>query len=155
MLKSGIRRAAVLAFALSAVAGCKSTSTEPPAQVAPTLGGLQFSLSGATYTVVDGALPTGDASFTTPTTLQNRAPSATSAATLSVASAEDFDAILIRPAGATSYVRISMPAQTRLIGISVITAPGSQSVATVASIAVARATRVSNPTTHSFFPLGS
>jgi hypothetical protein len=81
----------------------------------------------------------------------NRAPTATQAATISVSAAEPFQAILVQPTGSASYVRIFLPAQTTLIGVSVLANPtGSTTAATAASIAVVSGTRTSKPAAIAF-----
>ena len=149
------RRSAVPALlAVLFFAGCKE-STSPTPTAPAQLAGLEFELTGTSPSVVSGALPSPDASFTAPLVSQDRAPSASSPATLTVGSAEDFNTVLIRPTGASSYVRIPLPAQTRLIGISVRTVSGSVSIATSVSVAVAMNARTSAAATHSFFPIGN
>ena len=151
-----LRRSAVTAMLAALVlAGCKESTAPTPPTTPTQLAGLEFELTGTSPSVVSGALPAPDASFTAPLVSQNRAPAASSPATLTVGSAEDFNTVLIRPTGSSSYVRIPLPAQTRLIGISVRTVSGSVSIATSVSVAVAMNTRTSGAATHSFFPIGN
>ena len=128
---------------------CGSSSTDDPVVVDPglTVGGLKFTLSGATLTAVSAALPAPDASFASPVVAIDRAPGATQSATISVSAAEPFQTILIQPTGNASYVRIFLPAQTTLIGVTVIAnAASGPSAATSVTAAVANGARTSKTT---------
>ncbi len=130
------------------VAGCSDGDATDPAPVDPnvTVSGLKFSLSGAVLTSVSTALPTPDAAFTAPIVTINRAPTSTQPATISVSAAEPFTAVLIQPTGSTSYARVALPAQTSLIGVSVLTDPGGSFLATSVTVAVVSGTRTSKTT---------
>ncbi|MBC7844276.1 MAG: hypothetical protein H7099_18335 [Gemmatimonadaceae bacterium] len=137
---------------LGVVACGESDTTDPtPVDAGVTVSGLKFTLSGAVLTTVSTALPASDAAFAAPVVTINRPPTATVEATVSVSAAEPFTAVLVQPAGSASYLRINLPAQTTLIGISVLTNPsGSASVATAATVAVVSGTRTSRTSTVSF-----
>ena len=134
-------------------------SDGPTTEVVPPgvdLSGLNFQLSGATITLVSGALPTADASFVAPIVSVDRAPTITLPATITVRAAEPFQTILLQPGGASSYVRILLPAQTNLIAVSVKTdATSSGVVATAATIAVGSGTRTSRASPLSFQTFGN
>lgn len=148
-MKHALRRILALPLFVLGAASCGSSSTDDPVVVDPglTVGGLKFTLSGATLTAVSGTLPTPDASFAAPVVTVDRAPTATQSATISVSAAQPFQTILIQPTGNASYVRIFLPAQTTLIGVTVLSNPaGSASVATSVTAAVANGARASKTT---------
>ncbi len=144
-MKHALRRILALPLFVLGAASCGSSSTDDPVVVDPglTVGGLKFTLSGATLTAVSGTLPTPDASFAAPVVTVDRAPTATQSATISVSAAEPFTTVLIQPAGSASYLRVFLPAQTTLIGISVVTSPGTSAAATAVNIGVGLGARVS------------
>lgn len=147
------RWVAIPALVVIGAGACTASSTTDPVPVdaSLTVAGLKFSLTGATLTAVSATLPAADASFAAPIVTLNRTPTATLPATISVSAAEPFTAILVQPTGSASYARITLPAQTTLIGVSVLTdATGSGSVATGATIAVVSGTRTSKPASASF-----
>jgi hypothetical protein len=127
-----------------------------PAPVDPSVvvGGLRIELSGATLTAVSSALPTADNTFQAPTLTLDRTPTTTAAATIGVAAAEPFQAILVQPSGATSYVRVALPAPTQLIGLKVSYAAGATAIATAVTIAVASGSRTSRSATQPFLTFG-
>jgi hypothetical protein len=143
---------AVPAMVLLGTGGCgKSDTTEvPPTDPGLTVAGLRFTLTGATLTSVSAALPTADAAFQAPVLTINRAPTSTQPATISVSAAEPFSAVLVQPNGSAAFARINLPAQTTLIGISVVTDPAAASVATAATVAVVSGTRTSKTSAISF-----
>lgn len=158
MMQACRRWIAVPALVIAGIGGCVGRdSTDPmPVDQGITVAGLKFTLSGAVLTSVAGALPTPDAAFTAPIVTINRAPTSTVEATVSVSAAEPFTAVLVQPAGSASYLRINLPAQTTLIGISVLTNPsGSASVATAATVAVVSGTRTSKTSAVSFQSIGN
>lgn len=144
MMHTWRRVFAVLAFALLA-ASCSDSSIDTVVAVDPgvSVGGLTFTLAGATLTAVSATLPTPDALLAAPVVAVNRAPTATQSATISVSAAEPFTTVLIQPAGSASYLRVFLPAQTTLIGISVVTSPGTSAAATAVNIGVGLGARVS------------
>ncbi len=152
MMRTWRRWVSLPALVLLGATGCSSATTEvPPIDTGLTVAGLTFTLTGATLTNVSTALPAADASFAAPVVTVNRAPTSTQAATISVSAAEPFTAVLVQPTGSTSYVRITLPAQTTLIGVSVLTNPtGSVSVATSATVAVVSGTRTSKTSAVAF-----
>lgn len=145
MMHTWRRLIAVSVLALGGVS-CGNSDTADPVIADPglTVGGLKFTLSGATLTAVSAALPTSDASFAPPVVAVDRPPTATLSATITVSAAEPFQTVLVLPGGSSSYVRVFLPAQTTLIGITVLANPtGSASVSTAATIAVANGARTS------------
>jgi hypothetical protein len=148
-MKHTLRRVLAVPLLVLGAAACGSSSTDDPVVVDPglTVAGLKFTLAGATLTEVSAALPASDASFAAPIVTVDHAPTATQAATISVSAAEPFQTILVQPTGNASYVRIFLPAQTTLIGVTVLANPsGSASVATSITAAVANGARVSKTT---------
>ena len=139
------RRLAVLgALMLSGATACSDEPTDPVVvETGVTVSGLKFTLTGATLTSVDAAIPTPTASFAAPTVSVNRAPSSSVPAVISVAAAEPFQTILVRPTGSTSHARIFLPAATSLIQISVVTTGTGGVVATSVTIAVGNGARTS------------
>jgi hypothetical protein len=138
-------------------AGCKD-DPEGPIVVDPgvTVGGLNFQLSGATITSVSGALPTADALLSPPVVRIDRSPSTTVPATITVSANEPFQTVLVQPNGSSSYVRIFLPAQTQLIGVSVQVQPnGATAVATAVAVAVGTTTRTSRSSALALVPLGN
>jgi hypothetical protein len=145
-MKHTWRRILAMPLFVLGAAACGNSSTDDPVVVDPglTVGGLKFTLSGATLTAVSAALPTADASFASPVVAVDRPPSVTQSATISVSAAEPFQTILIQPTGNASYVRIFLPAQTTLIGVTVIANPAAGSAAaTSVTAAVANGARTS------------
>ena len=132
-------------LALLAAAGCSDSSIDTVVTVDPgvSVGGLTFTLAGATLSVISATLPTPDALLAAPVVALNRVPTATQSATISVSSAEPFTTVLIQPAGSASYLRVFLPAQTTLIGISAVTTAGSSAAATAVNIGVGLGARVS------------
>ena len=140
------RRFLVVPRLAISVASCGEADTDGPIVVDPgvTVAGLTFTLAGATLTVVNAALSTPDTLIVAPILALNRAPTATQNATISVSAAEPFQAVLIQPAGSTSYLRVFLPAQTTLIGVTVIANPGGGATAAAsATIAVSNGGRAS------------
>lgn len=145
MRQVGRRSLVLVAVILSGAAGCGAGPKEPVvADPGVTVSGLNFQLSGATLTAVANTLPTADASFSTPLVRVDRSPTASIPATITVSAAEPFQTVLVQPNGSTSYVRIFLPAQTQLIGVSVLLRPvGAPAVATAVTIAVGSGARTS------------
>ncbi len=150
-------RALVLgAFLLAGAAGCTDDAASPVvADLGVTESGLNFQLSGATLTLVANALPNADASFSLPVVRVDRSPTSTVPATITVSAAEPFQSVLIQPSGSSSYVRIFLPAQTQLIGVSVQVRAGAPAVATAVTIAVGVGTRISRTSLLSLQPSGN
>ena len=147
------RRFLVAPLLAIAVASCGKIDADGPVVVDPgvTVAGLTFTLAGATLTVVNAALPTPDNLIAAPIVALNRAPTVSQDATISVSAAEPFQAVLIRPAGSASYLRVFLPAQTTLIGITVIANPtGGASAAASATIGVTNGSRASRTAALSF-----
>ncbi len=144
-------------FLLVGISGCKDDPKGPIViDSGVTVAGLNFQLSGATLTSVSGALPTADALLSPPIVRIDRSPSATVRATITVSANEPFQTVLIQPNGSSSYVRIFLPAQTQLIGVSVQIQPnGAPAVATAVAIAVGSTTRSSRTSALSLVPLGN
>jgi hypothetical protein len=150
----------LIAISVLAVGGasCGSSDTVDPIVADPglTVAGLKFTLAGATLTAVNASLPTADASFAAPVVAINRPPTSTQSATITVSAAEPFQTVLVQPGGSSSYVRVFLPAQTTLIGVTVIANPaGSTSVATAATIAVANGARASRTSALLFQPISN
>ena len=157
-MKHAWRRVLAVPLLVLGASACGSSSTDVPAVVDPgvTVAGLKFTLSGATLTTVAATLPAPDASFAAPVLTVDHAPTAAQSATVSVSAAEPFQTILVQPTGNASYVRIFLPAQTTLIGVTVIANPaGSASVATSVTVAVANGARVSKTSTLSLQPISN
>jgi hypothetical protein len=148
---------ALPAMVLLGIAGCGTSDTTEitPVDTSLTVSGLKFSLTGATLTGVSATLPTADASFAAPVITINRAPTATQSATISVSAAEPFTAVLVQPTGSASYARINLPAQTTLIGVTVLTDATSSFIATAATIAVVSGTRTSKTSAVSLQAVGN
>jgi hypothetical protein len=141
----------VLPAALVALGGLSACSDPAePTENPSTLLGLQFTLSGATATVVGSALPTATAGFAAPVVVVDRPPTTTTSATMTVSAAEPFTAVLIQPQGSTSLVRVTLPGPTSLIGITVQYVTGGGVVATSGNVAVVNGTRTSASTPVSF-----
>lgn len=136
------RRMAVAAVMAATVAGCSSKDSTGPTE-APNVGGLILSVTGATNTIVTGALPTADASFLPPVLSVNQPPSSTVPAAISVGAAEPFTTVMILPAGSTSYLRITLPAATQLISVKALTSATAASISSAVIIAVGNGTRSS------------
>lgn len=151
-------RHALSAGALLLVGAACSADPEEPIVTDPgiTLSGLNFQLAGATLTAVASALPTPDASFSTPVVRIDRSPTSSVPATITVGAAEPFQTVLVQPNGATSYVRVFLPTPTQLIGISVqLRSAGVPVVTTGVTIAVASGTRTSRTSALSLLSLGN
>ena len=111
----------VLALTLTgAISGCSdSTGSTQVATPGGVIAGMTFTLRGATFTNVSGALPTSDIAFTAPVLSKNRDPSSTVPATISISAAEPFETVFIQPRGTDGYLRVTLPARTSLTGIDV------------------------------------
>ena len=112
---------ALLALTLTGgVTGCtESTGNTQPVTPGGVIAGMTFTLRGATFTNITGALPTPDMSFAAPVLSKNRDPSSTVPATISIGAAEPFETVFIQPRGTDGYLRVTLPARTSLIGIAV------------------------------------
>ena len=114
---------ALLALALTltgGINGCsESTGSTPLSTPSGVIAGMTFTLRGASFTNVSGALPTSDMSFTAPVLSKNGDPSSMVPATISISAAEPFETLFIQPRGTDGYLRVTLPARTALTGIAV------------------------------------
>ena len=120
MMQTWKRFLATPVLTLLATAGCSDSPIDTVVTVDPgvAVGGLTFTLTGATLTAVSAALPTPDALLAAPLVAVDRVPTATQSATIAVSSAEPFSTVVIQSVGSATYLRVFLPAQTTLIGIA-------------------------------------
>lgn len=148
MMQTWKRFLATPVLTLLATAGCSDSPIDTVVTVDPgvAVGGLTFTLTGATLTAVSAALPTPDALLAAPLVAVNRVPTATQSATIAVSSAEPFSTVVIQSVGSATYLRVFLPAQTTLIGISAVTSPGTSAAPSALNIGVGIGARVSKTT---------
>ncbi len=151
-------RAVLVTSALVLAATACTADPEEPVVIDPgvTVSGLNFQLAGATLTAVTNALPTPDAAFNAPVVRLDRSPTSSVPGTITVSAAEPFQTVLVQPNGSASYVRVFLPTQTQLIGISVLLwTAGIPVVATGVTIAVGNGARTSRTSVLSLLPISN
>ena len=152
-----VSRAALVLVASASVAACSDndggTGLNPGDSASA--GGLVFSLSGATATAVTASLPAPTSGVAAPLVSVDGLPSTTQARTITVSAAEPFTVVYLQPSGSASYVRVTLPTATTLIGIRVTADALSSFIATSASVAVANGSRISVVSTLPFIRFGN
>ncbi len=152
-----LSRVALVVVATSSLSACSGngggTGVNPDASASA--GGLIFSLSGATATAVVAALPAATSGVAAPVVSVDGLPGVTQARTITVSATEPFTTVYVQPTGSASYVRVTLPSATTLIGIRVLADAQSSFVATSASVVVANGSRTSGASTLTFIRLGS
>jgi hypothetical protein len=146
-------RSSTTAVLLLGLMAC--SDTKDPVAPALAFNGLKFELSGANITSLSAPLPTADATFAPPVLAVNRAPSTTAPATVTVSAAEPFTQILVLPSGGSTYARITLPAATQLVGLSVTYEGGGAVVSTGITVAVVSGSRTSRSSSASLQTLGN
>jgi len=143
----GARRYLALAALAAGLGGCNGSGIGDPPPVDPgiSVGGLNFVVVGAGYSMASGALPTADPSVAAPVVTFTGSLDGSVPAQLAVSAAEPFQTVLVLPTGAPAYARVAMPGNATLIGIATSRVSTSSFIAVQLQVAIVRGGRVSAP----------
>lgn len=143
-----MRNLAAAALVLATFVGCGSDKTSAPVlDPGIVVGGLNFTVLGASYSTAASALPAPDPTVVAPVVTLTGSLGGFAAAQLAVSATEPFQAVLLLPVGAPTSARLTMAGSATITSITTTRVSTSSFFARQLQVAIVRGGRVSAPVT--------